>query len=157
MAVDAKVVANAILQAGQRDNIPVEPMKLQKLVFLAHGWHLHYLHEPLFSQNVEAWKYGPVIPSLYSEFKEYKAAPITRLALLVPGTILLSDVPIALIESVWRTYKDKGGIYLSMLTHEQGSAWDIARRDATGWYSPIIPNDKIEEEFTRRSHFAGRL
>src|ERR1700761_8773170 len=121
-----------MLELGQQDNVPVEPMKLQKLVFLAHGWHLHFLHEPLISQQIEAWRYGPVIPELYREFKEFKASPITRVAPLGPGTLPLSATQNALIASVWHTYREKGGIYLSMLTHEQGSAWEIARREASG-------------------------
>jgi uncharacterized phage-associated protein len=154
MALDVNAVANSILQKGQRDAVALDPMKLQKLVYLAHGWHLLFLQNPLIAQDVEAWNYGPVIPKLYREFKEFKAAPITRTASLLPGTLTTSPLEEALLESVWATYKDKSGIYLSMLTHEPGYAWDLARRESK-WYSPVIPNELILDEFTRRHQAAA--
>jgi uncharacterized phage-associated protein len=153
MALDVNAVANSILQKGQRDAVSIDPMKLQKLMYLAHGWHLLFLQNPLIAQSIEAWSYGPVIPKLYTEFKEFKAAPITRTATILPGTLTTSGLEESLLESVWATYKDKSGIYLSMLTHEPGYAWDIARR-ASRWYSPVIPNELILDEFTRRHQAA---
>jgi len=44
-------------------------MKLQKLVYYAHGWHLALNNEPLIDEQVECWQYGPVISSLFHEFK----------------------------------------------------------------------------------------
>lgn len=154
MALDVNAVANSILQKGERDSVPLDPMKLQKLVYLAHGWHLLFLRNPLVAQDIEAWTYGPVIPKLYKEFKEFKASPITRTAILPPGTLTASEVEESLLESVWATYKDKNAIYLSMLTHEPGYAWDIARR-VGGSRSPVIPNDLILDEFTRRHQAAA--
>jgi uncharacterized phage-associated protein len=33
--------------------------------------------EPLIDERVEAWNYGPVIPSLYHEFKNFGSGAIT--------------------------------------------------------------------------------
>ena len=55
-------------------------MKLQKLVYIAHGWHLGLFDGLLISERVEAWRWGPVIESLYHEFKEFAKQPITRKA-----------------------------------------------------------------------------
>jgi uncharacterized phage-associated protein len=150
MPLDANVVANQFLDRGQRDAVSIEPMKLQKLMYLAHGWHLAFLNDGLIAQEIEAWKYGPVIPEVYREFKEFKASPITRIAPVASGSILPSQVQAGLLDNVWNIYKDKSGIYLSMLTHESGSAWEIARRDCGRWYSPVIPNVLIRDEFIRR-------
>jgi len=149
MPLDAKIVANEFLERGQGDLVSIQPMKLQKLLYLAHGWHLLFLNDPLIAQPIEAWKYGPVIPSIYRQFKDFKGDPITRFALVDPTFLKPGAVQSALIDSVWETYKDKSGIYLSMLTHEAGSAWDIARRESK-WYSPVIPNELIREEFAKR-------
>ena len=150
MPLDANVVANTFISYGQRDMFSIEPMKLQKLLYLAHGWHLVFLKEALVSQGIEAWKYGPVIPEVYREFKEFKGNPITRLAPIEAAFLQPSETQNALLENVWRTYRDKTGIYLSMLTHERGSAWEMTRRDCSEWYSPVIPNELIREEFVRR-------
>ena len=55
-------------------------MKMQKLVYLAHGWHLAIHDRPLISENFEAWPYGPVEEDLYHIFKPYRDAPITDYA-----------------------------------------------------------------------------
>ena len=53
-------------------------MKLQKLVFLTHAWHLAIYDEPLIIERVEAWRYGPVISNLYHEFKIFGKRPIDK-------------------------------------------------------------------------------
>ncbi len=155
MPLDAKIVANEFLNRGQRDGVSIQPMKLQKLIYLAHGWHLLFLKEPFISQDVEAWKYGPVIPEVYQEFKEFKDSPITRLAKVGESFLRPVDAQNRLLENVWNTYRDKSSIYLSMLTHESGSAWDITWRECTGWHGAVIPNNLIRAEFARRKQKAG--
>jgi uncharacterized phage-associated protein len=154
MPLDANVIANQFLDRGLSDTTPIQPMKLQKLIYLAHGWHLFFLNAPLISQDIEAWKYGPVIPEVYSEFREFKGNPITRLATVPPTSLMPTEIQQRLLDNVWRTYKDKGSIYLSMLTHESGSAWEITRRNCNSWYSPVIPNDLIRAEFAKRKRDA---
>lgn len=155
MPLDANIVANEFLSRGQRDGVSIQPMKLQKLLYLAHGWHLLFLNEGLISQSIEAWKFGPVIPEVYREFKEFKGDAITRRAPIGPGYLTPTPNEERLLENVWNTYKDKSGIYLSMLTHEPGSAWEITRRECSAWYSAVIPNDLIRAEFAKRKQTAG--
>ena len=76
--VSALAVANQFIQLGIADGRPVDPMKLQKLVYIAEGWSLVKRHETFLRENVEAWPYGPVVPQLYTAFKSYRAANIDR-------------------------------------------------------------------------------
>lgn len=56
-------VAQHILDLeGQRE---VPAMRLQRLTYYAHCWHLVWDHRPLIADRIEAWTYGPVIPALY--------------------------------------------------------------------------------------------
>lgn len=71
----AKAVANFFLKRGH----PTQ-MKLHKLLYYAHGWHLGFTGEPLLDEAIEAWAYGPVVPSIYQELKMLGSAPIDRLA-----------------------------------------------------------------------------
>lgn len=70
-------VANYILDLADRDRVAVTPMKLQKLVYITYGWALALFHLQLFQEKIQAWKHGPVIPSLFHEFKVYTNNPIT--------------------------------------------------------------------------------
>ncbi|MCQ9388109.1 Panacea domain-containing protein [Brevibacterium sp. 50QC2O2] len=61
MPVTAHDVAQYVLQKTGR----IQAIKLQKLCYLADGWHLTWLNDPLFPNTIKAWKYGPVITDLY--------------------------------------------------------------------------------------------
>lgn len=149
---DAKLIANQFLEFGKQENNPVDPMKIQKLVYLAHGWNLALYGVPLVSQPIEAWRYGPVISDLYQEFRDFRANPINRFA-NVWGC--LQEPTKAFLKSVWDTYKNYTPIQLSMLTHEPGGAWDWTIRNVnTVWGNPTIPSDIIAQEFTRRKQQA---
>jgi uncharacterized phage-associated protein len=148
MPHEVKIVANDFLDLARRDGEILDPMKIQKLVYLAHGWHLA-LHGPaLIKQQVEAWPYGPVIRTLYDEFKKYRASPITENARVPEDAASIDENAHRLIEAVWSKYRPYSAIQLSMFTHESGYAWDLTIKDH-GPYS-TIPNEVIRDEFVRR-------
>lgn len=70
-------IANYFIELAKNDDNLVSPMKLQKLVYFAHGWCLALADKPLINEKVEAWQYGPVVGSLYREFKKYGNEGIT--------------------------------------------------------------------------------
>jgi uncharacterized phage-associated protein len=43
--------------------------KLQKLVYYSQAWHMTWEESPLFTEKVEAWANGPVVPDLYREHR----------------------------------------------------------------------------------------
>lgn len=149
--VDAIVAANRFIELGNADGNPIDPMKLQKLVYIAHGWSLAEDDSPLIREQVEAWPYGPVVPSLYSAFKSYRSANIEAPVPVPPVFPQIDNASGEVVNRVWGKYGHWTAIQLSMLTHEQGYAWDLARKAAEPWNSsPIIPNSFIRDEFLRR-------
>jgi uncharacterized phage-associated protein len=140
-------IANAFLNLGDRDGVPIDPMKIQKLVYLAHGWHLAFFDTPLVLQSAEAWQYGPVFPLLYREFQSFRANPITARATAVGQLDPRTQTHVA---SVWNTYKQFTPVQLSMMTHEAGGAWDLTVKEFGNSWRPIIPNELIAQEFKRR-------
>jgi uncharacterized phage-associated protein len=149
---DAKAVANSFLQTAHWDGQEITPMKLQKLVYFAHGWHLAIKDSPLLREHVQAWSYGPVIPSLYHSFKEYGNDPITNLTREWDGeefsAPLVTDGEVkALLSRVWEVYGRFTAIQLSKMTHEPGSPWDVTWRRCGGRKGTDIPNDEIKAYF----------
>jgi uncharacterized phage-associated protein len=69
-------VANFILDNAEKEDVPLTPLKLLKLVYLCYGWVRAITDIRLFEEHFEAWDYGPVIPSLYGEFKRYGGTAI---------------------------------------------------------------------------------
>jgi len=110
------------------DHIPITPMKLQKLIYFAYKDFLQKTGKRAFNDTIQTWKYGPVIQSVYDEFKSYGKKPITRFArdaqdkvYVVKGKGLNSS-----IDYVWNKYKCFNGIDLSNMTHQDGTAWSKA-------------------------------
>jgi uncharacterized phage-associated protein len=150
MAYDARQVANYFIDLAEQDHVSITPLKLQKLVYLAHGWSLALRGQPLIRQNPEAWKYGPVIPVIYKAFKEYGGSPITDKANLVPVGGQISDAEKDLIKSVWGKYKSLTAGQLSTLTHEPGSAWQATVTNSWPFEPLVISDALITDEFLRR-------
>jgi uncharacterized phage-associated protein len=137
MAYTAKQVANEFIQLAQDDGKQLTPMQVQKLVYFAYGWYLAITGERLLNERVQAWQWGPVIPSLYGEFKLYGSGPITEKAadFYSSGTTvgfifprIASDDPkdtlaLQVIAKVWSIYGKFSAIELSSMTHAANSPW----------------------------------
>ena len=79
----AQHVANFILEKSWEEQksgkeLSVGTVKLNKLVFITFGFISHFCDRYLFSEEIEAWRYGPVVPSLYHEFKHFGRTPISE-------------------------------------------------------------------------------
>ncbi len=114
----AKDVADYFLAAVEEeygDNIT--NLKLQKLVYYAQGFRLAMTGEPLFEDEIVAWAHGPVVLSLYDEFKHHGANAIPR-----PDAIDDSkydeDVR-KLLDEVAEVYGQFSASKLRAMTHEE--------------------------------------
>jgi uncharacterized phage-associated protein len=133
---DPVAVANFFIQKSNSTGIEVTPMKLLKLVYISHGWSLGLLNQPLINEAVEAWKYGPVIESLYHDLKEYGRERVTKsisksdwrsfTPFSVTPTIPETDeLTLKLLNKVWDAYGNMSGLGLSAITHEPGTPWSL--------------------------------
>ncbi|MDR1166980.1 MAG: DUF4065 domain-containing protein [Deltaproteobacteria bacterium] len=61
----AIAASNWLIFRNRTDPSELTPLKLQKELYFAQGWHLAYHDVPLFEDPIEAWKYGPVVSSVY--------------------------------------------------------------------------------------------
>ena len=55
------------LEAGDT----ISNLKMHKLLHYAQGHYLAIFDEVLFDDDIEAWKYGPVVKNVYDRFKVY--------------------------------------------------------------------------------------
>lgn len=128
-------VANFFLEKSRKDGVPVTPMKLIKLIYLAYGWALGAEDIKLFDERIEAWKYGPVIPSIYHEFKHFGSAPIIDFLsqryeafddkdAYAPKISKDDSDVLDVLDLVWDLYKDKSATELMILTHEKDAPWE---------------------------------
>lgn len=147
--VSAISVANEFIRLGKEENNFFTPMQLLKLVYIAHGWMLGFFGKPLINEDVEAWKYGPVIPELYQEVKNYGREKVRNeiSSWPIPSRQSLNEEEKSVIHFVYKKYGNLDGIRLSMITHQKDTPWsDIFSHE--GW-GDVIPNDLI------RNHYKG--
>ena len=153
MLYSPKSIANYFLDLAKASGQSISPMKLQKLVYYAHGWYAGHTGQPLINEAVEAWQYGPVIPSLYHEFKRFGAGSISCKATDLEGAEL-REVPAPedpalrqFLNNVWTSYGQFTGIRLSEMTHAPDGPWDQTWKEAAGVRGADIPFDRIVEHF----------
>lgn len=158
----AIAIANEFIIRAKKDSRDdLSPMKLQKLIYFAHGWYLANVHKPLISDPIEAWKFGPVISSIYQDFKRYGNSHIHELAQsleyangkFVKTTPTINDSDDnakEVIDLVWEIYSEYSSIQLSNMTHEPKTPWSIVTHKYTSIPSYLtIPNELIEECFSK--------
>lgn len=148
-------VANYFIGKAQNEGVRVTPMKLLKLVYIAHGWALGLYGTPLIGEEVQAWKYGPVVPSVYDDFRHYGRGAIERQKAIwtEEGELAVPSVTDPdtqqLLDSVWDAYKHLDGFQLSDITHEPNTPWDIVWNKLGGCNSrgAVIPPATIQEHY----------
>jgi uncharacterized phage-associated protein len=166
MATSAKAIANYFLELARKERKALNPMQIQKLVYFAHGWYLALFGQPLVQEDIQAWSYGPVIPSLYGEFKKFGNGPINEEATesRFEGMIFkvvkpsIRDIPDvqertrieAFLDRVWKVYSPFSAIQLSNMTHQEDSPWKIALEQSGGGRGTIIQNNLIREYFLKQ-------
>ena len=144
MAHDARAVANEFIWRGVRAGRPVTPLAAIKLVYFSHAWMMALHEDDLIEEDVEAWKYGPVIPSVYHAIKGHGWRPVLERIRGVRRADF-NQTETDIIDQVWRKYGKFSGIYLSSLTHVPDAPW-------TKNWNPeekniVIPNKQIKDYY----------
>lgn len=148
-------VANFFIKKSLDTGIPVTSMKLLKLAYIAHGWHLGLTSgELLLPEGVEAWKYGPVIPSLYRALSPNGGADVTTLQNegVAGGQLLIPQVNSNLapfLSKIWDIYGQLDGLQLSALTHQENTPWSITwhKNGGKDMMGAVIPNQLIARHY----------
>lgn len=126
--ISALDVANTILVRAEKDHFDINPMKLQKLLYILYKTYLKQTETRLFEDRFEVWKTGPVIKTIQEAFSRYGSNHITAVFLAKPGSYNTvkfghnSDFDI-IFEGVWKKHKRHSGAYLSKLSCREGTAW----------------------------------
>jgi uncharacterized phage-associated protein len=163
MSYTAASVANAFLSRAFRDKKKISPMKIQKLAYIAHGYSLVECEEPMLDEVFEAWKFGPVLSSLYHECKGYGGGQIKDYVRDIdPETGKSTPAPVPddpavsdIIDYVWENYGDDSAVSLSDWTHVKGGPWDLVTKGGTQILRhQDVDNALIKEYFEKNMYDA---
>lgn len=173
MGYSAFAVANYFLSLAKHSGEEITPLKIQKLVYIAHGYHLAFTARdnppnglPLVDDEfAEAWQYGPVFPSLYHRFKHFGRNAITTPAQDIEFSFVAGKVhsniitpqidegdkyTCALLNKIWEVYGGFTGPQLSDITHREGTPWDIAKKGGGEFRNIHISNEEIKNYYLKR-------
>lgn len=139
--LSAKDIANYFLTLADPEiGEGISNLKLQKLCYYAQGFYLAIYDKPLFDEPIRAWAHGPVVESLYREYKDYEANIIP-----IPDDIDLSIYEPAtqeFLNEVYSVYGQYSAWKLRNMTHEE-PPWKEAYKAGAS----IISHDSMKAYF----------
>lgn len=159
----AKAISNWILDRYAKDGRPCDQLMIHKLVYIYHGWYLALLKDGpgLIADPVLAWKYGPVIPAIRKDFRDFGSDPITSRAKEWIGAdefylphishFDVLDWEVSFLEWAYSYYRSHTGVHLIELTHKEDSPWSLVTSQGKNVHNQVIPVPVIRE------HYCGLL
>lgn len=98
----------------------ISNLKVQKLLYYAAGVMAavrQNADDPLFTDPIEAWTHGPVVPAQYHRFSEYKSGPIPHVEGFDFGVFRPIDLQV--LDDVYGFYGQYSAWKLRNMTHEE--------------------------------------
>jgi uncharacterized phage-associated protein len=130
---------------GEMSGWSLSNLQLQKLLYIAQMFHLGETGEPIFCDDFEAWKLGPVVPSVYQSAKIFGSKPVT--SFFTKGR-LPDGSGRKMLERVLKELPNKSPWKLVSITHWDGGAW--AKHYHEGANGSVIPQGDILAEYRAR-------
>ena len=131
---DALTIAKWII-----NKIHPEPLKLQKLLYLAQGYSYAFHDRPLFHDELEGWVHGPVVRSVYNIFSSYQYNCID----INYAIEELDDEAKDVLNYVIANFSKYDAKYLENLSHEQ-DPWKMSR-------DGLDPDERSDKTITKES------
>ena len=140
MKPNAISLANYFVDRAVSEQTKLYQLGLMKRVYITHGFCLAIFGKSALDPRfdvVEAWKYGPVIPSVYHSFKHYGKKPITEGAVIIDvdektyeievETQKLTDTDIKEVaDTIWKRYLGFPDSRMVAMTHREGTPWSMS-------------------------------
>ncbi|WP_162601179.1 Panacea domain-containing protein [Occallatibacter savannae] len=143
MTTTARNLAKFIVQRAG----PISNLKLQKLLYYVQGWHLGLHGKPVFHEQIQAWVHGPVVPSVFHMYKEFKWTPITA----DPLPVKLDDSFVTHTLTVIGVYGKLNAAQLEKLSHQE-DPWIHARKGL----DPKVPSNAVITHESMKRYFFGK-
>lgn len=150
-------VTNSLLHRAyaEKDDADLTPRRVQKLLYLLHGWCLAITGKSLLGSEFVAGPYGPVLTSVEQALAGHGTSPVDDYikefdeaqCQVMPYFVDLTAAPQfdAILRQVWSTYRPLSTNQLASLAHEPGAPWSVTSA------GEVIPNEIIRLAFVAKA------
>lgn len=121
-----------------KEDCPISNLQLQKILYYIQKAFLDR-GDRAFSDNIEAWQFGPVVPNVYDHYCGYGAMPISFSS--IKYDVAKEDKQ--LIDSIVESKRVLAPWDLVEETHKKGGAWDKTYKNGSGSHE-VIPTELIK-------------
>lgn len=151
------------INKGIREEHPITQISLQKLLYFSQGFHLGLKDKKLFNDTIYAWKYGPVVKTVYDKYRVFgnntireENADFIFYQFEFPGNPdKLSEETLELLTLLWNKLGKIPPFKLVAYTHKEGSPWfEILKEDDESFQEKddikrdlVIPIKKMHSYF----------
>lgn len=138
-------IAKYILTKCSKEESPISNLQLQKMLYYIQYEFLTKKNKPLFDDDFEAWKFGPVVPKVYYTYSYMGAFKI--IANYDNYDSLCKEITSddkKLLDNVIENKRQKDVWFLVDDTHKKGGAWDKIFNNGIG-LGNIISKKEIKE------------
>lgn len=132
-------IAKYVIDKCTNENSPISNLQLQKI--------LYYLQKEFlqqggiaFTDEIEAWQFGPVIPGVYRQYCGFGALPIR-----MRYSVNIKPEDERKMAPVIERKRKLNPWDMVMDTHSPGKAWDMIYKDGLGDHQ-VIPRDMIRNK-----------
>ena len=133
-------ISKYIVSKCTHENCPVSNLQLQKILYYIQRAFLRQ-DRIAFSDEIEAWQFGPVVPNVYYKFCGFGAMPITS----VFENILIMANDLSMINKIVEDKRSLDPWDLVADTHKPNGAWNQIFQNGIGNRN-IIPRELIKKE-----------
>lgn len=140
VAYSALDISKYIVSKCVRENCPVSNLQLQKILYYIQKDFLSR-NRIAFSDEIEAWQFGPVVPNVYYKFCGFGAMPITSDFENI--SIGATDLPA--IDKIVEAKRSLNPWDLVADTHKPDGAWAQTYQNGIGNRN-VISHELIKKE-----------
>ena len=151
LGVTATQLCNIIIDRSIKENLPLNLMKLQRIMYLIACLYQRRHRKTLFTERFQPWRYGPVLGVLHDKFSCLNGEPIDVYSTDAMGRIVapaLDAMPELknVVDTIWSNTKGMTAVQLSRLVVASGrnGAWERA----TVSHLPFVSNVDMADDET---------
>lgn len=139
MSYTALEIAKYVIDKCTREGHPISNLQLQKILYYIQKAFLENGTEA-FEDDIEAWQFGPVVPSVYYQYCGFGA-----MAIRMKYETSIREAFLKIIAPIVEVKRDLNPWIMVEDTHKDGKAWAEIYKDGIGNHQ-VIPKELIRRK-----------